>query len=188
VPNCLVLDLNLPDLSGLEVQGLICGERPETPIIFISGHVDVLGAVQAMKAGACEYFLKPLPNHELLDAIESCIELSHAELSRRSQFEQVSDRYRSLSFRERQVMSLVTEGLMNKQIAFKLGISEVTVKAHRGQVMRKMNASSLPDLVMKAARLGMLTRDHDVFANRLTRPGGRMHGPNGSPTLADGFR
>jgi FixJ family two-component response regulator len=157
VANCLILDLNLPDLNGLDLQRLISAQRSETPIIFVTGCSDVPIAVKAMKAGACEFMIKPFRSDLLLVAIENCIERSKAELMRRSQIEAMKDRYRSLSHREREVMSLVAAGLLNKQVGFELGISEITVKAHRGRVMRKMNARSLPDLVVAAARLGLLS-------------------------------
>lgn len=156
VPTCLVLDVNLPDLNGLDLQRLVAARRSETPVIFITGHGDVSVAVEAMKAGASEFMTKPYCDNRLLRAIETCLEQSKAELERRSEIEVIADRYRSLSHREQEVMSLVTAGLLNKQVGFELGISEITVKAHRGQVMRKMNARSLPDLVVTAARLGLL--------------------------------
>ncbi|WP_338012488.1 response regulator transcription factor [Rhizobium sp. Root708] len=118
VRSCLILDLNLPDLSGLQVQSRVREEHQDTPIIFITGDADVPCAVQAMKAGACEYLLKPLAPDELLDAIGRCIMLSSAELDRRSQYDMMLDRYHSLTLRERQVMSLVAGGLMNKVVAY----------------------------------------------------------------------
>ncbi|RDJ02762.1 DNA-binding response regulator [Rhizobium grahamii] len=156
VPTCLILDLKLPDLCGLDLQGMICGKCDATPIIFITGVDDVTAAVCAMKAGAREYLLKPLPDDRLLLAIEDCIELSRNQLARRLELSTMSERYQLLSPRERQVMSLVCAGWLNKQVAFELGISEITVKAHRGQMMRKMNAHSVPELVVTAARLGIL--------------------------------
>jgi len=154
VPCCLVLDVTLPGLSGLELQEQLA-ERTDMPIIFITGHGDVPMTVQAMKAGAVEFLTKPFKDDVLLDAIRSAIERSRAALRQNSQTRVLRDGYASLSPRERQVMELVVSGLLNKQVGGELGISEITVKAHRGQVMRKMKADSLPDLVTKAARLGL---------------------------------
>ena len=135
VPTCLILDVSLAGLDGLSVQRRVSAERPETPIIFISGHGDVRTTVQVMKAGAFEFLMKPLREDVMLSAIV------------------LRDCYASLSPRERQVMGLVASGLLNKQVGGELGISEITVKAHRGQVMQKMKADSLADLVRMAARL-----------------------------------
>jgi FixJ family two-component response regulator len=154
VPCCLVLDVTLPGLSGLELQQQLA-ERTDMPIIFITGHGDVPMTVQAMKAGAVEFLTKPFKDDVLLDAIRSAIERSRAALRQNSQTRVLRDGYASLSPRERQVMELVVSGLLNKQVGGELGISEITVKAHRGQVMRKMKADSLPDLVTMAARLGL---------------------------------
>jgi len=154
VPCCLVLDVTLPGLNGLELQRQLA-ERTEMPIIFITGHGDVPMSVQAMKAGAVEFLTKPFNDDVLLDAIRGAIEHSRAALRLESEMRALRTRYESLSPREREVMALVVSGLLNKQVGGELGISEITVKAHRGQVMRKMKADSLPDLVTMAARLGV---------------------------------
>ena len=154
-PSCLVLDVSLPDLNGLELQKRIAGDRSDMPIIFISGYGDVPMTVQAMKAGAVEFLTKPLRGDVLLSAIHDAIERSSAALSHEESMRALRDCYASLTPREREVMALVVSGLLNKQIGSELGISEITVKAHRGQVMRKMNADSLADLVNMAARLGL---------------------------------
>ena len=154
VPCCLVLDATLPGLSGLELQARLA-ERTDMPIIFISGHGDVPMTVQAMKAGAIEFLTKPFRDDVLLSAICGALERSRAALRKEAEIGALRDSYQSLTPREQQVMSLVVAGLLNKQVGGELGISEITVKAHRGQVMRKMRADSLPDLVTKAARLGV---------------------------------
>jgi FixJ family two-component response regulator len=154
VPCCLVLDVTLPGLSGLELQRQLT-ERTDMPIIFISGRKDVPMAVQAMKAGAVEFLTKPFKSEALLDAIRHGIERSRAALRRESEMQAVRNCYESLTRREREVMGLVVSGRLNKQVGGELGISEITVKAHRGQVMRKMKAYSLPELVMMAASLGL---------------------------------
>jgi len=154
VPCCLVLDVTLPGLSGLELQQQLA-ERTDMPIIFITGHGDVPMTVQAMKAGAVEFLTKPFKDDVLLDAIRGAIERSRATLRQDSQIRVLRDCYASLTARERQVMKLVVSGLLNKQVGGELRISEITVKAHRGQVMRKMKADSLPGLVTMAARLGL---------------------------------
>lgn len=153
VPNCLVLDLRLPDLSGLDLQGLIARERADMPIIFVTGYGDVPLTVRAMKAGAVEFLTKPFDDEVLLDAIRQAIERSRMVLSEQAVMRTIQDRYASLSRREREVMALVASGFLNKQVGDRLGISEITVKAHRGQVMRKMVARSLADLVTIAERL-----------------------------------
>jgi FixJ family two-component response regulator len=154
VPCCLLLDVTLPGLNGLELQRQLV-ERTEMPIIFITGHGDVPMTVQAMKAGAVEFLTKPLKDDVLLDAIRGAIERSRAALRLDSEIRALKKCYESLTSREREVMALVVSGLLNKQVGGELGISEITVKAHRGQVMRKMKAESLPDLVTMAARLGL---------------------------------
>ncbi len=151
-PSCLVLDVSLPDLSGLDLQKRIAADRIDMPIIFITGYGDVPMTVQAMKAGAVEFLTKPFEDDVLLRAIRHAIDRSHAALAHEAQLGALEDHYKSLSRREREVMALVVMGLLNKQIAGELGISEITVKAHRGQVMRKMKATSLADLVHMAAR------------------------------------
>jgi FixJ family two-component response regulator len=154
VPCCLVLDVTMPELNGLELQQQLA-ERTDMPIIFITGHGDVPMSVQAMKAGAVDFLTKPFKDDVLLDAIRGAIERSRAALRSDSEIQALRNCYESLTPREREVMALVVSGLLNKQVGGELGISEITVKAHRGQVMRKMKADSLPDLVTMAARLGL---------------------------------
>ena len=154
LPCCLVLDVTLPGLSGLELQQQLA-ERTDMPIIFITGHGDVPMSVQAMKAGAVEFLTKPFTNDVLLGAIGGAIERSRTAVRQESDMQALRSSYASLTPRERQVMALVVSGLLNKQVGGELGISEITVKAHRGQVMRKMKADSLPELVTMAARLGL---------------------------------
>jgi|SRR5271165_2138337 len=153
VPSCLVLDFSLPEFNGLELQKRVAIERPEMPIIFITGYRDVPMTVQAMKAGAVEFLTKPFSEDALLSAIRAALERSRLALGREAQMRVLQHRYASLSSREREVMALVVTGLLNKQIGAELGISEITVKAHRGKVMQKMQANSLPDLVRMAAKL-----------------------------------
>jgi len=152
-PSCLVLDVTLPGLNGLELQRRIAADRTDMPIIFITGHGDVPMSVQAMKAGAVEFLTKPFGDGVLLGAIRNAIERSRTALDHEAEIRELRDRHASLSRRERQVMALVVTGKLNKQVGGELGISEITVKAHRGKVMRKMKADSLPDLVRMAARL-----------------------------------
>ena len=153
VPSCLVLDVSLPGLNGLDLQKRVAVERTDMPIIFITGHGDVPMTVQAMKAGAVEFLTKPFNDDVLLSAIRAALERSRVALSLEAEMRVLRDRYASLSQRERQVMALVVSGLLNKQVGGELGISEITVKAHRGKVMQKMKADSLADLVKMAARL-----------------------------------
>jgi FixJ family two-component response regulator len=154
-PSCLVLDVTLPGLNGLELQARVAVDRIDLPIIFITGYGDVPMTVRAMKAGALEFLTKPFDDDVLLRAIRHGIERSRAALSRQAQIQTLRDCHASLSNRERQVMALVASGLLNKQVAGELGISEITVKAHRGRMMRKMEARSLADLVNIAAMLGL---------------------------------
>jgi FixJ family two-component response regulator len=155
VPSCLVLDFSLPGLNGLEVQKRVAIERRDMPIIFITGCGNVPITVQAMKAGAVEFLTKPFSDEVLVSAIRDALERSRVALGREVQVRLLQNRYASLSRRERQVMELVVSGLLNKQIGGELGISEITVKAHRGKVMQKMQAGSLADLVRMAAKLGL---------------------------------
>jgi FixJ family two-component response regulator len=152
VPSCLVLDVTLPDLNGLDLQKRVI-DRTDMPIIFITGHGDVPTTVEAMKAGAVEFLTKPFSDDVLLDAIRHAIERSQTARDQEAVRRALRERYLTLSVRQREVMALVVSGLLNKQVAAELGISEITVKAHRGQVMRKLNADSLADLVRLAATL-----------------------------------
>jgi FixJ family two-component response regulator len=158
VPSCLVLDVSLPGLNGLDLQKRIAVERHEMPIIFITGHGDIPKTVQAMKAGAQEFLTKPFSDEVLLNAIRNALVRSKALLDRSTEYRSLKARYSCLTAREREVMALVAAGLPNKQVGSELGISEITVKAHRGSMMRKMKAESLAELVNIATRL------------RLTRP------------------
>ena len=165
VPSCLVLDVSLPGLNGLDLQRRVAAERPDMPIIFITGHGDVPMTVRAMKAGAVEFLTKPFGDEVLLGAIRHAIERSRAALDREAELRGLQDCYASLTPRERQVMALVVAGRLNKQVGGELGISEITVKAHRGKVMRKMKANSLADLVKMAAQLRLAPatmRNHAV--------------------------
>jgi FixJ family two-component response regulator len=153
VPSCLVLDLSLPGLNGLELQKKLAVEHIGMPIIFITGYGDVPKSVQAMKAGALEFLTKPLNNDSLLSAIRNALQRSCLALAQDAEMQDLRDRYATLTRREQQVMALVVSGLLNKQVGGELGISEITVKAHRAQVMHKMKADSLADLVRMAGNL-----------------------------------
>jgi len=155
VPSCLVLDVTLPGLDGLELQSLIAGDRIDMPIIFITGHADVPMTVKAMKAGAVEFLTKPVAEDVLINAIGSAIARSRITLDQESESHALRSLYAKLTPRERDVMTLVVRGLLNKQVGGELGMAEITVKAHRGQVMRKMRAASFADLVNMGARLGL---------------------------------
>jgi FixJ family two-component response regulator len=159
-PSCLVLDVNLPDLNGLDLQMRVAVDRIDMPIIFITGYGDVPMTVRAMKAGAVEFLTKPFSDDALLGAIRHAIERSRAVLGHEAEIRMLADRYETLSRREREVMALVVTGLLNKQVAFDLGISEITVKAHRGRVMHKMQANSLVDLASMAAKLHLRQVPH----------------------------
>jgi FixJ family two-component response regulator len=153
VPSCLVLDVSLPGLNGLDLQKRVAVERPDMPIIFITGYGDVPTTVRAMKAGAVEFLTKPFSDDALLNAIRQAVERSRVALGYEAEMQALRKCYASLTPREQQVMQLVVSGLLNKQVGGELGISEITVKAHRGKVMQKMKADSLAELVKIAARL-----------------------------------
>jgi FixJ family two-component response regulator len=153
VPSCLVLDVSLPGLNGLDLQNRLAVERSDMPIIFVTGHGDIPMTVQALKAGAVDFFTKPFNDEVLLSAIRRALEHSRLVLSHEADLQALRHCYASLTPRERQVMALVVTGLLNKQVGGELGISEITVKAHRGKVMLKMKADSLADLVRIAERL-----------------------------------
>lgn len=155
--SCLILDVNLPDLSGLDIQERISGERSFTPIIFITGYGDIPTSVRAMKAGAAEFLTKPFDDDVLIQAMRNAVLRGQANLRREGAQRQLQQRFALLTKREREVMNLVVKGLMNKQVGFELHISEVTVKVHRGRIMEKMHATTFVDLVNMAGKLGIDT-------------------------------
>jgi FixJ family two-component response regulator len=154
-PSCLVLDVGLPGLSGLDLQARMAQTHNDIPIVFITGHGDIPMSVRAMKAGAVEFLTKPFVDQDLLDGIQTAIERHRAVRSEDEELQELRECYGSLTPRERQVMELVISGRLNKQAAAELGTSEITIKVHRGRVMTKMRATSLPDLVNRAAKLRM---------------------------------
>lgn len=160
-PACVLLDVSLPDLNGLDLQTRIASDQPEMPIIFLTGYGDVPMTVKAMKAGAAEFLTKPFDDSILLDAVERAIEQSRRIIEERAGLGEIEARYASLSRRERQVMQLVVAGLLNKQVGGELGISEITVKAHRGRVMEKMKAKSFAELVKMGERLQLSAAPKD---------------------------
>lgn len=170
VPSCLVLDLTLRVPDGLELQRRLATDRPDIPIIFITSHGDVSVAVKAMKAGAIEFLTKPFGDTVLLNAIQMALGHSEAALRLRADMQTLHDRYAKLSRREQEVMALVIRGLLNKQVGFELGISEITVKAHRGQVMRKMNANSFAELVNMGGKLHLLVDVTDRTLRSAAKP------------------
>jgi FixJ family two-component response regulator len=152
-PSCLILDISLPDVSGLDLQERLTADRLDMPIIFITGYADVSMSVRAMKAGAIEFLMKPFNDEAVLSAIRHAIDRSSLVMAREAELRVLRDSYASLSSRQREVMALVIEGRLNKQISGELDISEITVKAHRGKMMRKMQARSLGDLINKVGKL-----------------------------------
>jgi len=156
-PNCLVLDVGLPDFSGLDLQQHIADDRADMPILFITGRGDIPMTVRAMKAGAVEFLTKPFADSVLLDAIDGALARSRDTLARSAERRSLRDRHRTLTRREREVMALVAAGCSNKQVGLELGITEITVKAHRGRAMEKMQAGSFADLVRMSATLGQTT-------------------------------
>jgi FixJ family two-component response regulator len=179
-PGCLILDVSLPGLSGLELQGHAALKCPHIPTIFLSGKGDIPTIVKAMKAGAQEFLTKPFRDNELLSAVRDALERSRLMVAKRAQKQALQESFAMLTARQQQVMALVSTGLMNKEVAAELGISEITVKAHRGQVMQRMQADSLADLVKMAAKLGLARRrdgatrrDH---ADRAGYPDGQFMG------------
>lgn len=166
VPCCLVLDISMPGLSGLELQRLIGDERADMPIIFVTGHGDIPMSVQAMKAGAVEFLTKPIDDEALLAAIRHALDRSRMAQVDVAETQVLQDRYSTLTPREREIMGLVVSGLLNKQVGMKLGISEITVKAHRGKMMQKMEADSLAELVRMSVTLHLTPARNPWHASR----------------------
>jgi FixJ family two-component response regulator len=163
-PCCLLLDVNLPNINGLDLQGLIA-DRKELPIVIITGYGDIPMSVQAMKAGAVDFLTKPFMPEVLLNSIRSALERSRVCVDEEANLQAIRNRHRSLSRREQEVMALVVRGRLNKQVSGELGISEITVKQHRGRMMRKMRSRSLPELVTIATRLGLMTAGNFEYSS-----------------------
>jgi FixJ family two-component response regulator len=155
VPSCIVLDVRMPGLSGLDFQAELNKANIHIPIIFMTGHGDIPMTVRAMKAGAAEFLTKPFRDQDILDAVQNCLQKDRGRIETEKVTRELTTRFESLTSREQEIMGLVTAGLMNKQIAGEIGLSEITVKVHRGNVMRKMNARSLADLVRMAEAMGV---------------------------------